>query len=103
MFKRTWKKKFGKSEIYTFADSYCQKVEMDMLRLAEGDAKSYREEGKEYALVILGGKCTVNGEGFEFKNAGTRKNESRKNRYYRIRTHGQKAPERTRCLRLLGC
>ena len=72
MYKRSWNKKFGKSEIYKFEDSYCQKVEMDMLRLADGDSKSYREENKEYALVILGGKCTVKGEGFVFLEAGKR-------------------------------
>ena len=65
MFKRSWNKKFGKSEIF--------KKEMDMLRLAAGDKKAYRESGKEYALVILGGKCTVSGNGFEFKDAGRRK------------------------------
>jgi 5-deoxy-glucuronate isomerase len=74
MFKRNWNKKFGKSEIYKRDDSYCQKVEIDMLRLAAGDTKSYREADKEYALVILGGKCTVKGEDFAFENAGKRKN-----------------------------
>ena len=73
MYKRSWNKKYGKSEIFTREDSYCQKVEMDMLRLADGDKKSYREIDKEYALVILGGKCTVSGEGFEFTDAGKRK------------------------------
>ncbi len=73
MFKRSWNKKFGKSEIFKKEDSYCQKVEMDMLRLAAGNKKAYRESGKEYALVILGGKCTVSGNGFEFKDAGRRK------------------------------
>lgn len=73
MFKRSWNKKFGKSEIFKKEDSYCQKVEMDMLRLAAGDKKAYRESGKEYALVILGGKCTVSGNGFEFKDAGRRR------------------------------
>ena len=73
MFKRTWNKKYGKSEIYKSEDSFCQKVEIDMLRLADGDKKLYREENKEYALVILGGKCTVSGDGFSFENAGKRK------------------------------
>lgn len=73
MFKRSWNKKFGKSEIFKKEDSYCQKVEMDMLRLVASDKKAYRESGKEYALVILGGKCTVSGNGFEFKDAGRRK------------------------------
>ena len=72
-YKRTWNKKYGKSEIYRRDNSACQKVEMDMLRLAAGDFKGYREVDKEYALVILGGSCTVSGEGFEFKNAGKRK------------------------------
>ena len=70
MYKRSWNKKFGKSEIYKSEDSFCQKVEIDMLRLADGDVKSYREEYKEYALVILGGKCTVKGDDFAFENAG---------------------------------
>jgi len=74
MYKRSWNKKFGKSEIYKFEDSFCQKVEMDMLRLADGDTKSYKEENKEYALVILGGKCTVKGADFAFENAGKREN-----------------------------
>ena len=73
MYKRSWNKKFGKSEIYKREDSFCQKVEIDMLRLSDGDAKSYREEDKEYALVILGGKCSVKGDGFAFENAGKRK------------------------------
>ena len=73
MYKKSWNKKFGRSEIFKLEDSFCQKVEMDMLRLADGDSKSYREENKEYALVILGGKCTVKGDGFEFKDAGKRK------------------------------
>lgn len=72
MFKRTWNKKFGKSEIFKKENSCCQKVEIDMLRLADGEKKVYREEHKEYALVILGGKCTVCGNGFEFANAGKR-------------------------------
>ncbi len=72
MFKRTWTKKYGTSVIYTAEDSACQKVEMDMVRLAPGDKKSYREENKEYALVILGGKCSIKGADFAFENAGKR-------------------------------
>lgn len=71
-FKRTWNKKYGKSEIYTRQNSACQKIEMDMLRLADGDCKSYKEADKEYALVILGGKCNVKGADFSFENAGKR-------------------------------
>ena len=73
-YKRTWTKKFGKSEIYKKENSACQKVEIDMVRLADGTSKAYREKDKEYALVILGGKCDVKGENFAFDNAGKRRN-----------------------------
>ena len=52
-------------------------------RLADGETKSYREEDKEYALVILGGKCTVSGEDFAFENAGKR--NSRENEFYKMK------------------
>ncbi len=70
--KRTWNKKYGKSEIFTKENSYCKMVEIDMVRLSAGETKKYSEQGKEYGLVILGGKCTVCGDGFEYKNIGKR-------------------------------
>lgn len=72
-FKRTWNRKYGKSEIYAKSSSACQKVEIDMLRLRDGEKKTYSEENKEFALVILGGKCTVSGADFSFENIGRRK------------------------------
>lgn len=72
-FKRTWNKKYGKSEIYARHNSACQKVEIDMLRLRDGEEKSYKEPNKEYALVILGGTCSVSGEGFSYSSVGKRK------------------------------
>ena len=62
-FKRTWNKKYGKSEIFTKENSHCKNVEIDMLKLADGEVKSYNEEGKEFGLLILGGKCSVCGTG----------------------------------------
>jgi len=73
MYKRNWSKKFGKSEIFTKEDSFCQKVEIDMVKLADGQTKTYSETDKEYGLVILGGKCTVAGNGFNYENIGERK------------------------------
>ena len=70
--KKNWNKRYGKSEIITKENSSLKKVEMDMVKLAAGDKKAYREVNKEYALVILRGKCTVEGEGFSFKDAGKR-------------------------------
>ncbi len=72
MFKRTWNKKYGKSQIFTLEDSYCQNVEIDMLKLADGEVKSYNEEGKEFGVLIMGGKCTVEGKDFKYENIGER-------------------------------
>lgn len=72
-YKRNWNNKLGKSEIYKRENSACRKMEIDMLHLSDGMEKLYREENKEYALVILGGKCNIQGDGFEFMNAGKRK------------------------------
>ena len=68
--KKTWNKNYGTTELITKENSSLKKVEMDMIRLAEGDSKTYRKENKEYAIVILGGKCNIRGEGFSFENAG---------------------------------
>lgn len=72
--KKTWNKKYGKSEMITKDNSTCKMVEIDMVKLANGEKKVYNEENKEYGLLILGGKCTVTGKGFEYKNIGKREN-----------------------------
>ncbi|MCQ2428432.1 MAG: 5-deoxy-glucuronate isomerase [Clostridia bacterium] len=72
-FKKTWTKQYGKSEIMTQSNSSCKLVEVDMLRLKDGEKKSYREEGKEYGVLILCGNCSVNGVGFSFEKIGRRK------------------------------
>lgn len=71
-FKKTWNKKFGKSAVITAENSSCRLVEMDMLRLADGEKKTYSEQGKEFALVLLGGKCTVTADSFSYENIGRR-------------------------------
>lgn len=73
MYKRTWTKKTGKSEIFTKDDSFCQNVGIDMVKLEDGQIKTYSESDKEYGLVILGGKCSVAGNGFKYENIGDRK------------------------------
>lgn len=72
-FKKSWNNKFGKSEIFTKENAACRLVEMDMLRLADGEKKSYRERDKEYGLVILGGVCNVCGDSFSYDNIGKRR------------------------------
>ena len=46
-YKKSWNKSYGKSEIYKVGECACRKVEIDMLRLADGQVKSYREENNQ--------------------------------------------------------
>lgn len=71
---KTWSKENGKSEIITWENSSLEMIEVDMVRLQTGETKTYNEMDKEYGLVILGGKCTVEGEGFKYAKIGKRKN-----------------------------
>lgn len=70
--KKTWNKKYGKAEIITKENSTCKNVEVDMVKLADGGVKSYSEQDKEYGLLILTGKCTVEGKNFKYENIGER-------------------------------
>ncbi len=72
--KRTWNGAEGCTPVYKKEDSYCKWIEIDMLKLANGKSFSYDEQDKEYALILLGGKCDVVGDGFDYKNIGKRKN-----------------------------
>ena len=72
MFKRSWNRKFGKSEIFTNEDSFCKNVEIDMVKLSDGQTKVYSETDKEFGLLILGGKCSVEGKDFKYENIGER-------------------------------
>lgn len=70
--KKTWNKNHGKSQIITKENSPCRNVEIDMVRLWDGEKKTYSEKDKEYGLLILGGKCTVEGDGFKYEKVGKR-------------------------------
>lgn len=72
-YKKTWNKENGKNALITFENSSLEMLEVDMLRLQPGDRKSYSENEKEYGLVILGGTCSVVGDGFSYENIGKRK------------------------------
>ena len=73
-YKKSWNKENGKSAVITVDNSSLYMLEVDMLKLQPGDKKSYQESGKEYGLLILGGQCSVVGEGFSFENIGKRAN-----------------------------
>ena len=72
MFKRTWNKRYGKSEIFKKDDSFCKDIEIDMVKLADGDQKAYRERDKEYGVLILCGTCSVEGKDFKYEKIGER-------------------------------
>lgn len=73
-FKRHWCGDYGRTTMYQKSDSACQGLEIDMIRLAEGQAYTYFEAEKEVALTILGGTCSVVGDGFAYEHIGSRKN-----------------------------
>ncbi len=71
--KKTWNKRFGKSELVTPENSTLRKMAVDMVRLADGQSKKYNEKDTEFGILIFGGKCNVVGEGFEYLAVGKRK------------------------------
>ena len=44
-----------------------------MVRLHDGETKTYDEKDTEFGIIIFGGKCKVAGEGFEYNEVGKRK------------------------------
>ena len=73
-FERHWTGNYGLTTIYQKSDSACQGLEIDMIRLAPGESCTLYEDAKEFALTILGGTCTVTGDGMNFAHIGSRKN-----------------------------
>ena len=71
--KKTWNKKYGKCEIVTKENSSLKLVAIDMVRLHDGETKTYDEKDTEFGIIIFGGKCKVAGEGFEYNAVGKRK------------------------------
>lgn len=73
-YKRHWDGSYGCQSIYKKENSACQLIEVDMLRLPAGGSFTYSEKDKEYALILLGGTCSVSGDNLDYKNIGKRKN-----------------------------
>lgn len=73
-FKKTWNGEYGVSHVIEKETTPLKMLEVDMVRLRPGETKKYSEKDKEYGLVIIGGTCTVAGEGFAYENIGVRKN-----------------------------
>ena len=52
--KKTWNKKYGKCEIVTKENSSLKLVAIDMVRLHDGETKTYDEKDTEFGIVIFG-------------------------------------------------
>lgn len=73
-FKKTWKMQNGTDEIVTKTNSSLGLLELDMVKLAQGESTEYHEQDKEYSIILLGGKCTITGDGFAYEKIGEREN-----------------------------
>jgi len=73
-YKRHWDGGYGCQTIYKKENSSCQLIEIDMLKLKAGESYTYSEKDKEYALILLGGRCNVTGDGLDYSNVGKRQN-----------------------------
>ena len=71
--KKSYAEKYGYERVITARNSVLAFEEIDMLKLADGKSFSVSETGKEFALIVLGGTCTVKGDGFSFEKVGKRK------------------------------
>ena len=70
---RSWTPTPGLSEIVRPGDAGLQQIHFGMLCLKAGESFTAAAEDKETALIVLGGTCSVRGEGFTFENLGRRK------------------------------
>jgi 5-deoxy-glucuronate isomerase len=69
-----YKSKSGFTKISTIGDGDLELSEFGIISLKAGENYDANSGENEIALVILGGKCSVKGDGFDFANIGKRKN-----------------------------
>lgn len=70
---RSYVKKDGFTKISSIGDGDLKLTEFGIINLEKGGIVSSDSGKSEIALIILGGKCSIAGDGFEFKNIGGRK------------------------------
>jgi len=63
----------GFTKISSFGDGDMELTEFGLIELAEGETYAEDTAENEVALVVLGGTCSVEGDGFKFENIGRRK------------------------------
>ncbi len=64
----------GLTELYKLCSSGCHAMEIDALMLTAGASFEDKTNGMEYGITILGGTCTISGDGFSYEHIGKRKN-----------------------------
>ncbi|MDD4870872.1 MAG: 5-deoxy-glucuronate isomerase [Kiritimatiellae bacterium] len=70
---RSYKKVNGFTKISSIGDGDLKLIEFGIINLEKGGEHSSDSGKSEVVLLILGGKCSVSGNGFEFQNVGSRK------------------------------
>ena len=74
--KKTYVEKYGYERVVSDRNSPLAYAELDFLKLADGQSYTVDEKGKEFALIILYGKCSVKGENFAFDFYATNASEN---------------------------
>ena len=72
--KKSYVEKYGYERVISDRNSPLAYLELDFLKLADGQSYTIDEKGKEFALMIIYGKCDVEGKDFKFENCGFRTN-----------------------------
>ena len=70
---KTYKPQNGFTKISSIGDGDLKLTEFGIISLNQGQEYSAENGDYEVALIVLGGKCSVSGEGFDFSGIGERK------------------------------
>ena len=68
-----YKSQAGFTKISGIGDGDLELTEFGIINLKQGGKHAGNSGDMEVALIVLGGKCSVSGDGFEFNNVGERK------------------------------
>ena len=71
--KKSYKEQYGYERVVTDRNSPLTYTELDFLKLADGQSYTVMEKNKEFALIVIYGKCEVKGADFHFASVGKRK------------------------------
>ena len=74
-YKRHWDyTKSGLTPIYQLSNSACHAMEIDGLKLNAGEEYVGNTGAMEYGFTLLGGTCSITGDGFDYSHIGKSKN-----------------------------